>query len=649
MPYLNEKPYIKLAQLALLLVLFTCAITTSASPLHLGSDIPFYYYEDKDGTLTFEQFKKISFSELSKQDDFRSFGYSRSAFWIRFTLPEHIFQSSDRWLKLGPNFLDNLTLYYRPLGFSEPWIKHEAGDLHTGTRGDLDYRFPVFILSPPAISNTDQNGGYDVIIRIASTSAVMLSASLWSAAEFSKHAATESSFWSFYFGLALISCTIALTLALLLRKRLFWSIFLFSLTSFLVACVEGYVAWIFGSTATIIQHFLTSILTLLAYTSLLWMCTEIINIRKHLPVIHKIIISTVALNITLQLSIPLDFYELAIKIQGIILIPSALIFTYALLVFCKNEKPKIYYVFVGLLPLIYMTCAILALASLHGLIPFKQNIYVAWQYIVLANMVLVLWLSTSQIVNESRRANEHKLIERKLKLESDANRNQRQFIGIVSHEFRTPLSIISATLQNLQMMTYDQQITLRYNKIQRATERLVQLTDNCLADARLEGTELSIQAEPIDLTSLLMDVSMSIEQSEKHQLQLSLHGRPLSSCKSLPETLIVADRAMLRIALSNLIDNALKYAPSGIILIDISSKLGQVSISIEDQGPGIPAEQEELIFERYRRLELSTKERSSGTGLGLYVARQIIRRHGGDIRLTTFSPQGCRFELTLPV
>ncbi|MGB2130926.1 MAG: 7TM-DISM domain-containing protein, partial [Marinobacterium sp.] len=314
-----------LMPLALLFALLFFAVNLSAAPLHLGSDISFHYYEDREGDLTFEQFRQLPLSDLTETDHIRSFGYTNSAFWVRFSLPETLFLGGDRWLKLGPNFLDRLTLYYREAGPHNIWTKHEAGDLSTTPRGEIDYRFPVFILPALKTSASRQEGGYEVIIRIESTSAVMLNASLWQPAEFSQHATSDSSFWSFYFGLAFISSALALILAVLLRHRLLWTIFLFSLTSVLVACVEGYIAWIWGDIGLRLQHYLTSTLTLLAYTSLLWMCTEAINIKKYLPRTNKFIMLMVIGNLLLQTSIPFDFYGLAIKVQGIILITSALI------------------------------------------------------------------------------------------------------------------------------------------------------------------------------------------------------------------------------------------------------------------------------------------------------------------------------------
>src|SRR5690606_11420138 len=126
----------------------------------------------------------------------------------------------ERWLELGPNFVDDIRLYYRPKGGLEPWQSRQTGDLGFG-KADLDYRNPVFILPPSA-------HGYDVIIRVQSTSAVLLQGSLWEPTQFLGHAVRSTSFWSFYFGLAALSSLLALVLAIILRTRLLWLITAFS-------------------------------------------------------------------------------------------------------------------------------------------------------------------------------------------------------------------------------------------------------------------------------------------------------------------------------------------------------------------------------------------------------------------------------------
>src|SRR5690606_30092258 len=112
-----------------------------------------------------------------------------------------------------------------------------------------------------------------------------------------------------------------------------------------------------------------------------------------------------------------------------------------------------------------------------------------------------------------------------------------------------------------------------------------------------------------------------------------------------------ADTAMLRIAVSNVLDNAVKYSDRGRVDIDVGFKNEQVVVSIQDCGPGIPAEDAILIFERHRRRQASSiaGHDPGGSGLGLYVARQIVRAHGGELELARSSPEGSCFELSIPI
>src|SRR5690606_6526462 len=107
-------------------------------------------------------------------------------------------------------------------------------------------------------------------VRIQSSSAILLDGSLWTPEAFLKEAARDTAFWSFYFGLAALSTALAVFAAFFLRRPLAWALCAFSLTYWLVACIQGYVDWLFGSSAFHWQHYLTGMLTLLAYTSLLW-------------------------------------------------------------------------------------------------------------------------------------------------------------------------------------------------------------------------------------------------------------------------------------------------------------------------------------------------------------------------------------------
>ena len=125
-----------------------------------------------------------------------------------------------------------------------------------------------------------------------------------------------------------------------------------------------------------------------------------------------------------------------------------------------------------------------------------------------------------------------------------------------------------------------------------------------------------------------------------HYLNIRHHG-------AVESPQLQADAGLLCIAIANLLDNAVKYSPPGEITIDIHADAGQTELRIRDYGPGLPAGQTELIFERYRRGE-HTSPVPGGTGLGLSVARQIVQAHDGKLWLAEHGPDGRTFILTLP-
>lgn len=629
----------------LLLLFFSLGDPAFSTPLKIGEDIAYFYTEDKSATYDLKQFLSIPESELIRAKNSISIGYTKSILWIKFRIPAYLFKRGERWLELGPNFVDHVTVYYRPERRSATWKTRDVGDRVSQNRSDINYPFPVIIL-PDKRDKYNQPLAYNVVVRVESTSAVVFESKLWSPKNFAEHASSKNAFWSFYFGLAFVSTALALALAIVLNTRLYWSIFLFSINFILVAAVQGYIAWILGPQEIYVQHYLTSILTLLGYTSLLWMCTEVLDIRTKLPVLHKFFSFAIMSNLLLQLSIPFGFYGLAIELQGFFLLVTAVVFLCATIYIWMHESPSFLYLIVGVSPFVYLLCALLTLFTLYGIIPYKSNIYISWQYMLLINMLLVIWLALHGIFQKNKELREKEKIEYELKLEKETSFHQRQFIGVVSHEFRTPLSVISSAVQNLQLLGGNDQIMKRYFKIQRAASRLTQLTDNCLADARLDATNIKLQLEFFDFRDLVDECIRFLELSERADIFAS-YNNLLISFDSIPSIPCFGDRGMLKIALSNILDNAVKYTIKSVIYIDIEHLKHELNIYIKDEGPGIPREQAQEVFKRYRRLEVPQKD-GMGVGLGLYVAKEIAQAHGGDIQLVTYRPESCRFKISLP-
>lgn len=624
--------------LAVLMILLCFNKPAFAEPLSIGEDIPYSVLVDAKGEFTFEQAEQVLRFDTAINQKNLSRGYSRDTFWLRFELSANVFNQKDRWLELGPNFVDDIQLFYREKGFAAQWQNRQTGDLFHSV-SDLDYRNPVFVLPAPSA----EAAGYEVVMRLRSTSTVLLAATVWTPEEFLGHAARSTSFWSFYFGLAALSSLLALVLALILRTHLLWTATAFSVAYVFVASVQGYVNWVLPVLGIPLQHYATSVLILISFAVLMWMSSETINLRQHLLWAHKILMVACGITLSLLILIPLDLYGIAIKIKTAILLITYTLFIYSVFHIWIRDKFPLSTLALGISPIVCMVASLFGVFSAFGWIPFYQEVYVIWQYALVENMLLVLAISVYRIRKRRLEEFDRQKLTSDLAAEREASFNQRQFMGTVSHEFRTPLAIISAALENLQLSESDTDSPrlARYQKIERASERLIQLTDNCLADARLSAGATALYLEPTDLMRLLSSAASLVHISDTHQLVLTVNGRAASvenfNCQ------VLADSAMMRIAISNVIDNAIKYSNGGDISIDCSVSGANVTVLICDQGTGIGTLEPDAIFQRYRR----GNSAKHGTGLGLFVAQQIASASGGSLKLLRSTAQGSCFEFTL--
>ncbi|HEI8762767.1 sensor histidine kinase [Klebsiella oxytoca] len=607
----------------------------------LGIDIPVDWYADASGQMSLDAFLALPQEALKTASLIPSFGYSKKTFWLRTSLPAAYFSGEQRWLQLGPPFIDRLTVYYRPYGSDSPWKQKEFGDHAPARDSDLDYRESVLILAPPPTK-----AGYEMVFRLQSSSTLILLATLSSPQEFVRLATLDTAFWSFYFGLAVIASGIALWLAVALRRRLLWGICLFSLNYPLVAALHGYPEWLFGDALLPVQDYMISCLSLVSYATALWLHSEVFDLKKNMPRLHQLLLAAIGLNIALQISIPLGFYGRAMQIEaGIFFIASPVLLITSWMLW-RRKAVDMNTLLLGLLPPVYVVSAGLALLSVHGVIPFHTRVYSTWQYALIIHIVTVLIIAVLRVRAENRTLMRKQQLARELQIEREASFHQRQFMGMVAHEFRTPLAILEAALENLRLCPTVSTQSARLDRMQRATTRLVQLTDNCLADARLSSRDLHADRQNAELLPVIYIAATVVDLSLNHYLHVICEGQTVGP--QSPSPVLFIDSGLLCIAIANLLDNSVKYSASGEIRIEIYRLQKGFEIRIGDRGPGIAPEQVEHIFERYRRGETHTTT-PAGTGLGLYVARQIIQAHGGELCLAKNTADGCEFALTLPL
>jgi len=250
-------------------------------------------------------------------------------------------------------------------------------------------------------------------------------------------------------------------------------------------------------------------------------------------------------------------------------------------------------------------------------------------------------IGTIQDITERKQA-EHQLNQAKDIAEQTAA-HQRQFIAMLSHEVRTPLAVIDATAQVLMLrLDAEEEKQPLVNRIRRGAARLAYFFDNCLTTDRIDSPNFTVQPSSVHVGQLVTWVT------ESATLLSSVHRIELCIEPDLPA--LQGDAVLLRIMLMNLFSNAVKYSPETTpVLLRVwrkSDEAGLCCFAIEDQGPGIPADEIDHIFQKYQRGR--SAEDKLGAGLGLSVVARIAKLHGGTVKVASQYGHGTQFSVEIP-
>jgi signal transduction histidine kinase len=219
---------------------------------------------------------------------------------------------------------------------------------------------------------------------------------------------------------------------------------------------------------------------------------------------------------------------------------------------------------------------------------------------------------------------------------------QDNFISTITHELRSPLGFIKGYTTTLLRSdtTWDtntQQEFLRI--IDSETDHLQSMIDNLLDSARLQSNMLEIHLQPVRVEGLLNNI---IARARVHHSHMIIHLNIIE-----PVKMVNADPGRLEQVFENLVTNAHKYAPESPLWITLRSDASQVIVEFRDEGPGIPPESQGKIFLRFYRDPISERD-AHGSGLGLYICRQILDAHNGKISVESVSGNGSNFVISLP-
>lgn len=224
-------------------------------------------------------------------------------------------------------------------------------------------------------------------------------------------------------------------------------------------------------------------------------------------------------------------------------------------------------------------------------------------------------------------------------LERAAREAQRQFLAMITHEFRTPLAVISVAAQHLGLTAVQPDALERLARVGRAVRHMNGMIDACLLDDRIEGAGLVLRSDRLDLAALVHRVADAAQAAAPHHVITIATESPQDTA---------GDEQLLGMALSNLMENAVKYSrPGSVVTVTLKDDGDDAVVTVGDQGPGVPDDERERVFEKYHRC--AGTGRVPGAGLGLYLTRRIVTAHGGSVGVRNRPEGGALFTLRLPL
>lgn len=230
---------------------------------------------------------------------------------------------------------------------------------------------------------------------------------------------------------------------------------------------------------------------------------------------------------------------------------------------------------------------------------------------------------------------------------AEANRMKTEFIGIVSHQLRAPLTNLRFSLDFLlsgKLGETSQQQVEHFSILKENTHRMGDLVDNLLTVSRLESGEFPLKEREVSLE----EVTRSLILKSKPLTEASNVKVLLDASKGLPN--VTGDPLWLEQVVENLLDNAIRYSKGGgEVKIKIRQKKKKVYFEVQDAGLGIPKEEQKYIFEKFFRSRNALKHQTNGSGLGLHIAKRVVKLLDGKIGFSSEENKGSTFWFTLPI
>ncbi len=593
---------------------------------------------DPSGTKSIAEVSALDPARFRVLERSFSAGYTRAAHWFRFTLRREA-EAPPRWLlEIQPAYLDDLRLYEPDPASSGGFRERRAGDRLPFASRDEAHRAFVFNLGLP----DEQPRTY--FLRLQTTTTSVAQMTVWSPPAFARASRGEYLFWGVFYGALAMILAYGLIHWRQFRER-FYVYFLFHVLTTLVAALanSGFAAqFLLPDAPVFVDFFARAGQSLVLIFSTLFFLA-FLEVRRYGPRLFYVYVTVIGLAV-LGLAAALAGYhpEMApvTTLAALVIIPLSLYYAFRTMRLGLLGSRAVFWGYLW-----YCGVAVATLLAFLGVLPGDALILAGWQFGALGNIIFLQHGVLSRLGHAERER--EAALERARRAEEVAfeerirRRQQAQFLTTVAHELKTPLAVIDSAVQALgyQQGSEDAGAARRHERIRQAVARLNKLVEKALSRGRDDEAPMAPRLAPVAAEELMEDAAASAPGAAQ---RLEIESDPGQVC--------LADQALMRIALGNLIDNALKYAPPGtpIRLASLAQSRENRSgtlFTVENAVAGLPAEAAERLFEKHWRGPNS--EGTEGAGLGLHTVRSIAQAHGGEAECR-LAPGRARFSIWIP-
>lgn len=593
---------------------------------------------DHDRALSFaDVLRADAEGRFDPRSDFRGVGQTRDIHWYRFDLRRASGAPADWILELGEAYIDHLDLYVpidptRRAATPEAFRVIRMGDFVPYSQRPMRTRLHATPLTLP------EEVPVTVYLRVDSVSAISLFGTLRTPEAFVARQSMVMLFQGVFFGVLAILVLGYAALGLTLKDSA-----LLAYTGY-VGTVLVYYLFANGVAATLLPDSPGWLMNLgvggtgfCGVAAAVFMWDRLLDLRRNFPRLHRLYMVTALVGVVLAPTAVTPLFSVTNPLFSLVTSGLTLL-SFGLVVTLIRRNPRD----VGLrfflaTTLTAATGLTLAQASLRGAIPVD---YVFADPYQIASVLGMLILGTGLALRIGQLQTERVRAEQESAFATTRAEEQRTFVVMLSHEFRTPLASIDGAAQMIALTggIADPAALKRLDRIRATTRKMSDLVEMFLSSDALDQGALALRPEPTPLGSLLdqaLDGLTAAEEETRVTVAVSAPRRPVRG-----------DPQFLGVAVGNLVQNALRYSPpETTVAVTAWEEPGGVAISVADRGRGMSAEEVARIGTIYFRADSSRG--TKGSGIGLYMTQKIVAAHGGTLRVESVKGEGSVFTIRL--